>query len=83
VYTRKKLFYLQTLHEFSDCSNHGKNYQNTKRICFKWKSAVISYDGYPTEFVGQIQNHEKMFGTPNQTIKAKKFPKKAFLVTKK
>jgi hypothetical protein len=34
-----------------------------------------SYEGYPTEFAGSTQNHEKTIETPNQPIKTN-FPKK-------
>jgi hypothetical protein len=35
--------------------------------------------GYPTEFADSTQNHHKIIGTPNQSIKLKIFPKKECL----
>jgi hypothetical protein len=32
--------------------------------------------GYPTEFAGSTQKHNKIAGTPYQPIKSKKNPKK-------
>jgi hypothetical protein len=63
-------------------TNWNQNYLKKKGFLAssKCKGAENLYGGYQTEFAGSTQNPDKIYGTSNQPIRTKIYPKKAYSV---